>query len=91
MMERAIQLAAYAWARFLLSPLMRGPRDIEVIKAEYARKWQKLIPDIGGVHSPSKKLLALSRAREVECVRENQEIGRGERWMMSTRSSVLPR
>jgi hypothetical protein len=35
-----------AWARFLMSLLMRGPRDMEVIKAEYAQEWQKLIPDI---------------------------------------------
>ncbi|RVL76314.1 DUF4238 domain-containing protein [Sinorhizobium meliloti] len=35
-----------AWGRFLMSLLMRGPRDIEVIKRVYAQEWQKLIPEI---------------------------------------------
>lgn len=35
-----------AWARFIMSMLMRGPRDIEIIKAEYAQEWQSSIPEI---------------------------------------------
>jgi Protein of unknown function (DUF4238) len=35
-----------AWARFLMSMLMRGPRDIEVLKVEYVQEWQTLIPEI---------------------------------------------
>ncbi|MBZ5763574.1 DUF4238 domain-containing protein [Rhizobium sp. VS19-DR104.2] len=34
------------WARFLMSMLMRGPRDIEVMQASYAQEWQALIPEI---------------------------------------------
>ncbi|MGO7394950.1 DUF4238 domain-containing protein [Rhizobium ruizarguesonis] len=34
------------WAGFLMSMLMRGPRDIAVIKAAYAQEWQAMIPEI---------------------------------------------
>lgn len=34
------------WAGFLMSMLMRGPRDIEVIKAAYADEWQEIIPEM---------------------------------------------
>lgn len=34
------------WSRFLMSMMMRGPDDIELIRKTYAAEWQQEIPDL---------------------------------------------
>ncbi|MEH7908865.1 DUF4238 domain-containing protein [Rhizobium laguerreae] len=34
------------WSRFLMSMMMRGPDDIELIRKNYAAEWQKDVPEI---------------------------------------------
>ncbi len=34
------------WSRFLMSMMMRGPNDIELIRKNYAAEWQKNVPEI---------------------------------------------
>lgn len=34
------------WSRFLMSMMMRGPNDIDLIRKNYAAEWQKGIPEI---------------------------------------------
>lgn len=34
------------WSRFLMSMMMRGPYDIELIRKSYADEWQKNVPEI---------------------------------------------
>lgn len=53
------------WAGFLMSMLMRGPRDIEAIKAAYADEWQRLIPEIVADFEGSENEITRSLAKNI--------------------------